>query len=497
MTEKWYHYELNDHGALAPVSIKQGMPQYFLDDTLISFQHHITRRWLPATVFPEPVVVPDKPWEPRMLAIFGTVLEQPNSVYRMYYTGFTGNREQHSKIFMAESEDGFRWHKPELGIVQWRESRNNNISLAPEHSNDSPSVVYDPEDTRHPYKLVVFGRTDIHNKWGPDWGIYAYGSQDGIGWQRREPHILVRAGDRTNAMTFKTAGKYIMYTRHPEMIQSVGCRALYRSESPDFVSWTEPELVLAPDMEDAPDVEYYGMSVFERNGWYFGLLEYWEASVDALQTHLVFSRDGKTWRHVSPRASFIAPAHDWNRTWVNCASNGPIIIDDVMIFYFGGRWMSHHYDRAQQMTGIGYASLPIDRFCALEGKCGGCMVTRPIEWPGGELLLNADTRGDYTHPVMCNGEISIEVLDADGKSLAGWSEKNQAVFKGNTHACCGIGEQKVQWPQGKQMNELKGKIIRLAFTLNNARLFTITAQAPNQRSWQPPDYRRGEMTVQY
>ena len=493
MSERWINCELNDRGPSAPLTMERGVPQYFFDDTLISFQGHLTRRWMPATVFPEPVVVPDKPWEPRILAIFGTVLEQEDGSYRMYYTGFTGNRNYHMKVFVAESEDGFRWTKPELGIVDWQGSRANNITLTPDHSNDGPSVIYDPEDAEQPYKMVMFGRKDLVNRWGPDWGIYAYGSKDGLTWQRRRPEVLFRAGDRTNAMARKSDGRYVIYTRDPDMKY----RVIYRTESTDFISWSDLEMVLEPDLEDAPDVEYYGMSVFERNGWFFGLLEHWQASNDVLQTYLVLSRDGKTWRHISPRAPFIAPTHDWHRDWLNCASNAPIIIDDVMVFHIGGRWMSHHYDRAQQLTGIGYASLPIDRFCAMEGQRNGRLVTPPIKWPGGELLLNADTRGGtYSgHPGVCYGAITVELFDADGKPLPGWSEKDEAKFIRNTHSCGGIGEQKVQWPEEKQMDQLKGKTIRLAFTFNDARLFTITAQGENQPSWQAPNYGRGDVTV--
>ena len=466
-----------DNALSKPVVPKQDVPQYFFDDELISYQHKLTRRWLPATVFPKPVVEPDKPWEPRMLAMFGTVLEKTGGGYRMYYTGFTGNRSINLRVYVAESEDGFHWTKPELGIVEWEGSRANNISLNPDHRNDGPSVIYDPEDTEHPYKLVMFGRKDIHNKWGPDWGIYGYGSEDGLTWHRRKPEILFRAGDRINAMAHKTGGKYVIYTRHPEMGKLVRVRAVYRSESTDFISWTEPELVLAPDLEDGADIEYYGMSVFERNGWYFGLLEYFIGDIDTVETYLVFSRDGKTWRHPSPRRPFIAGAYDWNRRWSSCATNGPVVIGDSMLFYFGGRWMSHHYDSALQLTGIGWASLPIDRFCAIEGKVDGRLVTTPIKWPGGELLLNADTRESYdSFPTACNGEIGIEVLDAEGSPLPEWSGKNKATFKDNTHICNRIGEQKVNWPNEKRLGELTGRVVRLAFSFHHARLFTIMAQ---------------------
>ena len=54
-----------------------GVPQYLFDDTLIATQQRLVRRWLPATVYPWPVLVPDQPWEGRMLVLYGTVLPEP------------------------------------------------------------------------------------------------------------------------------------------------------------------------------------------------------------------------------------------------------------------------------------------------------------------------------------------------------------------------------------------------------------------------------------
>ena len=145
-----------------------------------------------------------------------------------------------------------------------------------------------------------------------------------------------------------------------------------------------------------------------------------------------------------------------------------------MVFYFGGRWTAHHYDSAQQYAAIGYASLPLDRFCALEAAAQGRLVTVPIVWPGGELVLNADTRESFTsHPAYADGEIQVEVLDPSGEPLPDWPEK--AVFRSNTHSRGGIRDGTVKWPGDKLMDSLRGRTIALRFTMRHARLFTLTA----------------------
>jgi len=449
-------------------------PQYFFDDTLIAHQQRLVRRWLPAKVFPEPVIVPDKPWEGRMLVLFGTIIEGADG-YRMYYCDFSPTVRL-PQMLVATSQDGLHWNKPELGVIPINGDSRNNIVLAADKTFDSPSIVLDPDDATSPYKMIVFQQGDNDVSWGDTYGMYAYTSADGLHWTKPECPVL-KAGDRSNLLPNKENGKFILYTRHPRMMQEQGARAIYRSESDDFTNWTEPELVLAPDLFDAPDVEYYGMSVFQRHGWYFGLLEYWKSDIDTIETHLVVSRDGKEWLRNPLREPFIAPTYDWNRTWTSCASNGPIILKEQMVFYFGGRFAGHHYDTAQQHGVIGYASLPLDRFCALEGTWKGLLVTQPIRWPGGDLVVNADTRQSYqSHPGSHTGQINVEVLDADGTPLPEWSGERQGGFSGNTHSRARFGNEKVAWPSERSMDELRGRDIRLRFHLSHARLFTIEAR---------------------
>jgi len=444
------------------------VPQFFFDDALIAHQMRLTRRWLPAMVFPKPVLEADRPWEGRQLVLFGTVVPMPEGGYRLYYSCFTP-AEGNAKFLLATSPDGFHWEKPVLNTVEWQGSTANNIVLDPTLHNDSPSVIFEPDDPKAPYKMITYhGRTDGES------GLHGYYSADGLRWEMLPGPLLV-TGDRTNLMATKPNGKYVVYTRHREMMVHHCARSVYRSESEDFVHWSDLELVLTPDLDDEPDIEYYGMSVFERHGWYFGLMEYWDGLHDCIETRLFISRDGKCWQKAG-RAPFIGATYDWNRKWSGCDSHGPIIINDSMLFYFHGRWTSHHYTAGQQWGVIGYASLPVDQFCALEATSGGQLDTVPLEWPGGELILNADTRESYeSHPGHLNGEIRIEVLDAASEPLPQWSGENKAIFRGNTF--CRNRDQRgpALWPRDRKMDTLQGQTIRLRFILKHARLFTFAA----------------------
>src|SRR5262245_46547461 len=73
----------------------------------------------------EKVLVLDKPWEGKHAAYF-TVFKDGER-YRLYYRGQAG--DQGEVTCYAQSKDGVRWEKPELGIVEHKGSTRNNIVL--------------------------------------------------------------------------------------------------------------------------------------------------------------------------------------------------------------------------------------------------------------------------------------------------------------------------------------------------------------------------------
>jgi hypothetical protein len=457
------------------MKLTANVPQFFFDDTLIEDAARIVRRWLPASIYPDPILRPDKPWEGRSLTLYGSVLPNPAGGYYMYYSLFNPP-DPHSLVMLATSVDGFNWIKPELGLVEYNGSKDNNILIEIETSPHSPCVIHDPDDAEYPWKLTGFWNDPPPPMWKEGWGMYAWRSRDGIHWEAI-PGLRVRMGDRCSMYRDNITSKYCYLSRAPELFAAAGGRHIARSESDDFINWSEPEMILKPDLQDEPDVEFYGMPVFQRNGWSIGLLENWDSGRDVIDIHLAVSRDGKNWLRPQPRQPFLAPTYDWNRSWNTCANNGPVIMNEQMVFYFGGRWRAHTWDTLRQHGVIGMASLPIDRFCALEGLAGGWVTTIPLEWPGGNLVINADTRESFeSHPGHCNGEIGVEVLNESGEPMPEWSQNKKAIFKGNTHCRGAIHKGTVCWPDDRSLDELKGKTIRLRFHLRHARLFTFAAE---------------------
>lgn len=461
-------------------TIRPNVPQFFLDDQWIAAQRRVMRRWMPADIHPNPTIQPDRPWEGHSLWLYGTVLGNTHDGFRMIYTGKSFRTKpagplNNGRIFLALSDDGLTWRKPELGLTDWDGSRANNMLFEPGQYQDGVSVMHDPQDHAWPLKMIGWESGNVPGAGGDGPGLYAYRSADGQKWDS-VPGRRAITGDRTNVMVERVDGQCVAYSRHHEMMDLIGARSIWRIQSEDFLTWSEPQLVLAPDLHDPPDVEYYGMPVFRRHGWFFGLLEYWHADTDVMAVHLVFSRDGVRWHHPTPRRPFIAPTYHWNRMWNTCASNGPIILNEQMLFYFNGRSIGHNLNTVQQHGVIGSASLELDRFCAIEGQVGGRLDTPTFTWPGGTLTVNADTRHAFQgHAGHITGRLDVEVLDADGAPLPDWSGQRRATFQGNTHCRGKVVPGEVVWPTDRRLDALAGQPIRLRFDLDHARLFTFAA----------------------
>ena len=454
----------------APFQLRRGAPQNFFDDSMISYQRRLIRRWLPAVVNSKPVLVSDQPWEGE-IHLHGSVHAIPGGGYRMYYASQGG-------VLVAESADGLKWHKPELDIVRWEGKPTNVIidGLSPQRywSVASINVIHDEQDNDFPFKMTTYQKPD-KSKEG---ALYVYKSRDGLRFEA-VPGPRFEMGDRNTMMGNRVNGKFVGHVRKVGMFKKyTGVRSMFYTESSDFLNWSEPQLALAPGLQDEPDVEFYGMSVFERHGWFIGLVEVWNGDTDSFHIELALSRDLRNWQRPQPRTPFIAPAN--GRFPSHCAGNGPVYLNEQMAFYFGGASAAHHHTTTtMEESVIGLASLELDRFCALEGTTSqGWVDTVPLVWPGGDLVVNADTRESFSsHPTNVNGELFVEVLDASGAQLPKWTGKvNRAVFQGNTHCREKIHDGTVLW-DGRRLDEFIGKTIRLRFVMKHARIFTYQASS--------------------
>ena len=87
------------------------------------------------------------------------------------------------------------------------------------------------------------------------------------------------------------------------------------------------------------------------------------------------------------------------------------------------------------------------------------MTTKPFIFSGKELLLNFATSAP--------GFIRVEIQDAEGKPIAGYSRKDSRELIGN------YIEHPASWRGRTDVSALAGKPIRLHFLMKDADLYSI------------------------
>ncbi len=442
--------------------------QLFLDDMWIEDQQRLQRRWYQADIFPESVLRPEKPWE-------GTEIIRPSvfkykDLFRAYYQAVS---HFGSYYCVAESEDGFVWERPDVGAVEFKGNTRNNIVWKME--GRSPSAVYDPTDADAPFKLFFHGREPTSGRGG----LRVATSLDGFHFETRPGVLVENVGDRKYMMFDRPGGKYVLFTKLAESFERYGGRCQGISVGASLETLSRPKLILKPDLVDDPNVEFYGFTAFQYSDRYIGLIERYRGVPDVIDVTLAWSDDLEHWERPNAREPFIGPEYPWNRMWSENNTAPPIVFGNQLWFYFGGKSGAHSHSKhlgPRQYTAIGLAMLTVDRFVSISGDFkAGKLLTRPMTWPGGDLMLNASTTRNLDgYPLEGGGLMAIEVLDQGGDPVDGFSGDERAVFDGNVPCRSDTRHSAtIRWPGDRSMNELAGRRIKLAFHMRDSHLYSF------------------------
>jgi hypothetical protein len=178
---------------------------------------------------------------------------------------------------------------------------------------------------------------------------------------------------------------------------------------------------------------------------------------------LTWSPDSVTWHRVNPGSQFIPHgpkgSYDWGCIY---AQAGPPILKDGRLMIFHGGSTQLHIGRKRHCLPC-LAWLRVDGFAGYEPGPGGKgrVTTQPLLGVGEPLRLSADAQG---------GTIRVAVLGEDGFEL----DRCQPVT-GN------VSDAEVGWQGGKSFAALKGKIVRLQFELDVARLYAFSGLERTRR----------------
>ena len=450
------------------------VPQLFVDLHQIE-NAHPSRRWKrmnnvqrtfhQAVVHPRPVLKREAPWEYGGFTT-SVIYDNEEKLFKMWYLGGIAGRG--NVTCYAVSDDGVHWRRPKLDLHEYRGSRDNNIVIALDFQEGKAhweTVLKDPleKDPSRLYKAIGWSSYDWD---GPMSGIYTAVSPDGLRWTTTPEPVfhyhprpgtddLGPVGDAQSMMIDTLRNRYIAFLRHfPHRAISV---------SEDFVAWSQPETFIRTLHHRH---EYYNSSGFVYGDQYLGIVTVFDLDQHRhdMNCWLMSSRDGRRWERSPARRPLIqcGGIGEWNRF---CSRNGgspPIRVGDELYLYFRGTARRHGPyegpDNTVSPTSVGLAKIRVDGFASLGASFdGGSFVTTPWEIDGDRLLLNA--KSDY-------GEIRVEVLDLEDRTLPGYSLDECIPVAGDGT------ELQVRWKEHPDLAGATGRTVRLRFQLKNARLYS-------------------------
>jgi hypothetical protein len=451
--------------------------ELFVDDYRVDSAHDVTRVVHPGTKLEQPVISPDRPWEASAYT-YGSAY-RIDGKYRLWYTCYNDVPPNYFLCY-AESHDGVHWAKPDLGVYSWKGSTANNIV-----AEGGGTVAYNPTapaDRR--YALLTF-RTGAVND---TLGYYGFFSPDGLHWTPVQDKPLLLDGDVSNLSWDPVSQRYIasikkrMFTADTSGYE----RSAFVATSPDFVTWSRPQLAVMADAADdggayaigGLESQIYGMpvlpyeSVYLGMPWVFDLLsftagEYKTAADGPITPEIAASRDLLHWERPS-RDPVIEPGLKgaWDDGALYTASTLLVDKDTVSMYYAGfnnghGGAESTNPDRDHHVGRTGLVTWRRDGFVSISNGAlpgtgdAGELVTEPIVLEGSELHLNGTVRR--------GGTLSVEVLDEAGHPIPGLRSKS---LHGDRL------DATVSFDDRKALGRLAGTPVRLRFTIVNADLYS-------------------------
>jgi len=471
----------------------------FVDDNAILYRSG-TRRVLqqPKRHTANPMIGETKPWE---VAIgYCTVYRDIRTgLHQCWYQSYSGNRANDPTrrvvVCYATSNDGVVWEKPNLGLFDYNGDHNTNIVLVGNGGrsvNYGASVLVDhrDSDTEKRYKMAYWDFVNVAGRQVP--GLCVAFSRDGIHWVKHskapllqgaygnptqppfsaesqgEPPIRPAISDVIDLMWDPQRDCFVIYSKTwidaPDG-RRFWKRAIIRTESKDFVHWSMPQLIFVP-VDDDPG-QIHGASVFYLHGVYLALLQrldfggFDRGGSGNMPAELALSRDGIHWHRSFQDEMFLPVTGDGETFDAGClwTSSTTIHLPKEIRFYYGA-YPGWNSDLENDASGIGLATLPRDRFVAIEPTGSIAQATlKPVELGNMKrLTLNADATG---------GEVRVELLTAEGYRVAGFTRDHSIAITGNSL------QHPVKW-KGKTMADVAAGRYQLRVHLNNSKLFALT-----------------------
>lgn len=441
--------------------------------------------------------------------------EHEGKTYTVASEGYEGD-EAAIKLFV--SEDGVNFDGPELGLIEYKGSRNNNLIML-----GVPSWGKYFKDTNPACPAEELFKATL---WVAQRGIYLYFSPDAIHWRRNETCMLplVSGGgcetfwDDQQGMYLNyikrdgsySTGDYPNYGRSVTMFKTRQVNKTWpfnRVANPYFEGWAFPALT-------GEGVTIMGPNVMNPNkGQIFRTRP--QKYIWAPDTYVAFlirgggdmavSRDAVNW-NIRPELGFYMPRGrfmnqpDWQPESYGKArhkskktnqdkrekpelneqaktvdstgftsgdiANGIIRRGDELWQYANCR-----------MTGGGLATVRftqrLDGFLSLDaGDQAGVVITRPFVFQGNKLVLNVAAKGSVKVAIL-----NLPAMEITGYNVGLTNRPKRPVTGYGIDDCDPITADSVRhvvtWKGNPDVGNLAGQVVRLRFEMQNAKLYAF------------------------
>ena len=457
-----------------PLRLSPG-PHLFIDDHLVQETVRLVRRTHQPQKLPQPILGKAEPWHQQPLFFQKVIHDAAAGRFRMWYNVKNPGADPFVCYAYAESEDGIRWNRPNLGLVSVAGSTENNLIDAP-LGHFSLFFVDDGPDFPDPSRRYKMGFYDAK-------GLFLAFSPDGF---RFTPHpdnpVIPRdsgqvpdlspgyvniIGDIIDGCWDPLRKRYLLackiekdgYPGKPHYFYEGWRRCVGMSVSDDFIHWKTPWFIVTPDPANGIE-EFYGFQPMIRGDFYIGFLRILrddlpadpEGAVNGIGwTELITSRDGETWTRY--QETFIDRNHDagtWDHAmaWVgDCLTVG-----DKDYVYYCGYSAGHKVGDRQN----GLAILRKNGFVSRDAGPDGATLRTPL------VTLDADA---LTVNASVAGDLRIRILDETGTPLEGFDWDDVEPLHGDSV------EHRVQW--SAPLSSLRQRPVHLEFNMHEAQLYAF------------------------
>lgn len=378
-------------------------------------------------------------------------------------------------LLYAESDDGIHWEKPDLsdeaGVEVGTRVAKNQVFDGGVRIDDSvdegPRVdggpVFVDRHEPDPERRLKFIYTLHTPGTETDRAQRLATSPDGLRWTVEREFALGHGQvDAPMCVYYHDESDAYSVVHRTRFLD----RRVAVTKTDDFRSYTDSTVVVSPDPEDPPLVQFYGMPVFPYEGMYVGLL--WRLHTDPTELgHKIYGRIDCSLTYSYNGEHFNRATHDpfvpapppGDHGGGSIYPSSMVRCEDGIRFYSGGSKAEHFRDQDLDDAALLLHRLRTDGFAYLETTgTRGELLTRPLVFHGDDLSLNV--KSPY-------GTVRTQVVGLDGVPLEGLTYDDAAGFTGDAV------EHTPEWTGDRSLSDVGPDPVYLGVEIAEGRIYAV------------------------